>query len=58
MMLDDVNRGVETHTKLMRVGRGTGSGKGKQAGRGGKGQTARAGYKAWSVVQGGGTRRI
>ena len=55
MMLDDVNRGVEKHTKLMRVGRGTGSGKGKQAGRGGKGQTARAGYKALSIFQGGGT---
>ena len=55
MMLHEVNRGVETHTKLMRVGRGTGSGKGKQAGRGGKGQTARAGYKALSIFQGGGT---
>ena len=55
MMLDDVNRGVERHTKLMRVGRGTGSGKGKMAGRGGKGQTARAGYKALSVFQGGST---
>jgi large subunit ribosomal protein L15 len=28
-----------------RVGRGIGSGKGKQAGRGGKGQTARSGYR-------------
>ena len=29
----------------MRVGRGIGSGKGKQAGRGGKGQTARSGVR-------------
>ena len=31
--------------KRMRVGRGIGSGKGKQAGRGGKGQTARTGVR-------------
>lgn len=61
MNLHEVNEGIEKHTKLMRVGRGTGSGKGKTAGRGGKGQTARAGYKALSIFQGGGTplvRRI
>lgn len=61
MNLDDVNKGIVGHKKLMRVGRGTGSGKGKTAGRGGKGQTARAGYKALSIFQGGATplvRRI
>jgi len=55
MKLNEVNEGVHTHKKLMRVGRGTGSGKGKTAGRGGKGQTARAGYKALSIFQGGAT---
>jgi large subunit ribosomal protein L15 len=61
MSLDQVNSGIHTHKKLMRVGRGPGSGKGKTAGRGGKGQTARAGYKALSIFQGGGNplvRRI
>ncbi|MFM7845179.1 MAG: 50S ribosomal protein L15 [Planctomycetota bacterium] len=61
MNLHEVNQGIEKHTKLMRVGRGIGSGKGKTSGRGGKGQTARAGYKALSIFQGGGTplvRRI
>jgi large subunit ribosomal protein L15 len=33
-----------THSRI-RVGRGIGSGKGKQAGRGGKGQTARSGVR-------------
>jgi large subunit ribosomal protein L15 len=61
MSLEQINSGVHTHKKLMRVGRGVGSGKGKTAGRGGKGQTARAGYKALSIFQGGGNplvRRI
>lgn len=61
MNLEDVNKGIVGHKKLMRVGRGPGSGKGKTAGRGGKGQTARAGYKALSIFQGGATplvRRI
>lgn len=61
MKLDQVNVGVETNTKRMRVARGPGSGKGKTAGRGGKGQTARAGYKALPIFQGGATplvRRI
>ena len=61
MRLNEVNQGVETNTKRMRVARGPGSGKGKTAGRGGKGQTARAGYKALPIFQGGATplvRRI
>lgn len=61
MRIDEANQGIEGHTKKMRVARGPGSGKGKTAGRGGKGQTARAGYKALSIFQGGATplvRRI
>lgn len=61
MRLNEVHTGVEKHTKRMRVARGPGSGKGKTAGRGGKGQTARAGYKALPIFQGGATplvRRI
>lgn len=61
MRIHDVNVGVETNRKRMRVARGPGSGKGKTAGRGGKGQTARAGYKALPIFQGGATplvRRI
>lgn len=61
MKIHDVNVGVETNTKRMRIARGPGSGKGKTGGRGGKGQTARAGYKALSIFQGGATplvRRI
>jgi len=61
MRIHDVNSGVETNTKRMRVARGPGSGKGKTAGRGGKGQTARSGYKALPIFQGGATplvRRI
>lgn len=61
MRIHDVNVGVETNKKRMRVARGPGSGKGKTAGRGGKGQTARAGYKALPIFQGGATplvRRI
>lgn len=55
MSLHEVNEGIHRRKKLMRVGRGIGSGKGKTAGRGGKGQTARAGYKALSIFQGGAT---
>ena len=45
MKLNDIkdNDGA-THSRI-RVGRGIGSGKGKQAGRGGKGQTARSGVR-------------
>lgn len=53
MMLNDAHKGIHKRRKLTRVGRGTGSGQGKTAGRGGKGQTARAGYKALSIFQGG-----
>ena len=45
MKLDDICDNEGAVKERMRVGRGIGSGKGKQAGRGGKGQTARSGYR-------------
>lgn len=41
--LTDIRDNKGARKKLMRVGRGIGSGKGKTCGRGGKGQTARTG---------------
>jgi large subunit ribosomal protein L15 len=40
---------------MRRIGRGIGSGRGKTSGKGHKGQIARAGYKALSIWQGGGS---
>ena len=45
MKLSDIADNAGSRKKRMRVGRGIGSGKGKQAGRGGKGQTARLGVR-------------
>src|SRR5260370_4137877 len=45
MKLSDLADNAGARKKRMRVGRGIGSGKGKQAGRGGKGQTARSGVR-------------
>src|SRR3954466_8009204 len=45
MKLSDISDNAGARKKRMRVGRGIGSGKGKQAGRGGKGQTARSGVR-------------
>jgi large subunit ribosomal protein L15 len=45
MKLNDIRDNDGAVKDRMRVGRGIGSGKGKQAGRGGKGQTARSGYR-------------
>src|SRR5258706_13886121 len=45
MKLSDIADNVGSRKKRMRVGRGIGSGKGKTAGRGGKGQTARSGVR-------------
>jgi large subunit ribosomal protein L15 len=45
MKLNDVRDNPGSSKPRMRVGRGIGSGKGKQAGRGGKGQTARSGVR-------------
>ena len=43
MRLNEIRDNEGATKNRMRVGRGIGSGKGKQAGRGGKGQTARSG---------------
>src|SRR3712207_7682568 len=43
MKLNEIRDNEGATKSRMRVGRGIGSGKGKQAGRGGKGQTARSG---------------
>jgi large subunit ribosomal protein L15 len=53
MKINDVNRGVTKFKKRKRWGRGPGSGQGKTAGRGHKGQGARAGWSAPVVFQGG-----
>ncbi len=53
MNLDDVHRGVTGHKKRRRIGRGPGSGFGKTAGRGHKGQKSRAGWSRLAVFQGG-----
>ena len=53
MNLDDVNRGINKNKKRKRVGRGPGSGHGKTASRGHKGQKSRAGYSRLAVFQGG-----
>lgn len=53
MNIDDVNTGIVKHKKTKRVGRGIGSGHGKTAGRGHKGQGSLAGYSAPLIFQGG-----
>jgi large subunit ribosomal protein L15 len=45
MNLNGIADNPGSRKKRMRVGRGIGSGKGKQSGRGGKGQTARSGVR-------------
>src|SRR5437763_7191801 len=45
MKLSDIADNAGSRKKRMRVGRGIGSGKGKTAGRGGKGQTSRTGVR-------------
>src|ERR1700686_4085445 len=45
MKLSDIADNAGSRKKRMRVGRGIGSGKGKTAGRGGKGQTAPSGVR-------------
>ena len=61
MNLNDVHRGIKKFKRRRRIGRGPGSGHGKTAGRGHKGQRSNPGYSALSVFQGGTTpivRRI
>jgi large subunit ribosomal protein L15 len=53
MNVSDVNRGVYTHRKRRRLGRGIGSGQGKTAGRGHKGQWSHNGVSFLSIFQGG-----
>jgi large subunit ribosomal protein L15 len=55
MSLHEINQGVHKHKRPNRKGRGLGSGQGKTAGRGHKGQFARSGWKALSIFQGGGS---
>src|SRR4051812_20229705 len=55
MSLHEINQGVHKHKRPNRKGRGIGSGQGKTAGRGHKGQFARSGWKALSIFQGGGS---
>ncbi len=45
MKLNDIRDNPGSSAERTRVGRGIGSGKGKQSGRGGKGQTARSGVR-------------
>ena len=53
MNLNDVHRGIKKHKRRKRVGRGTGSGRGKTCGRGHKGQGSRAGYSVHPTFEGG-----
>lgn len=53
MIIDDVHRGIQKGRKKNRVGRGPGSGNGKTAGRGHKGQGSRAGFSRKPTFQGG-----
>jgi len=53
MNISDVNRGIQKNHARKRLGRGIGSGQGKTAGRGHKGQWARNGVSFLSVFEGG-----
>ncbi|HOA52983.1 MAG: 50S ribosomal protein L15 [Thermogutta sp.] len=53
MNIDQVNRGVVTHKKRKRVGRGPGSGHGKTCGRGHKGARSRSGWREKAGFEGG-----
>lgn len=56
MKLSDLRPAPGSHTKERRIGRGHGSGRGKTAGRGTKGQTARTGGTIHRAFNGGQTR--
>lgn len=58
MKINDVNAGIHGNTKRLRVGRGPGSGRGRTAGRGNKGQGQLAGWAAAGIFEGGGTPLI
>lgn len=53
MILNDVHSGIKKFKKRKRIGRGAGSGHGKTAGRGHKGQGSRAGWSRQVTFQGG-----
>jgi large subunit ribosomal protein L15 len=53
MRIHEVNSGVQKHRGRKRIGRGPGSGHGKTAGRGHKGQFSNPGYKALPIFEGG-----
>lgn len=53
MNLDDVHRHAKKFKKRRRIGRGPGSGFGKTAGRGHKGQGSRAGFRQHPAFEGG-----
>lgn len=53
MNLNDVHTGIKKFKKRRRIGRGPGSGHGKTAGRGHKGQRSRAGWSRQVTFQGG-----
>lgn len=53
MRLNDVHQGIQKRKKSRRIGRGTGSGRGKTCGRGHKGQKSRAGWSSPAIFQGG-----
>lgn len=53
MRLGDVHTGITGHKKTKRLGRGHGTGQGKTAGRGHKGQGSRAGWSQLPIFQGG-----
>ena len=53
MNIDEVNQGVTKYRKKRRLGRGTGSGRGKTSARGHKGQFSRSGASQHPTFQGG-----
>lgn len=53
MNLENVHSGINKHKRKRRVGRGPGSGRGKTASRGHKGQKSRSGWSRKAVFQGG-----
>lgn len=53
MQLHDVHQGVTKRKPRKRIGRGTGSGTGKTAGKGHKGHSSRQGYKQNALFEGG-----
>ena len=53
MQLHDVDQGIHKNKKRKRIGRGTGSGHGKTAGKGHKGHSSRQGFKYGPLFEGG-----